>query len=124
MAVGMTSHLFQGGTTASRFSQINKFRVQLAHSLLVVNSIFIFYFISVCSPPPPPLQSPEKRCSLSLPSTSLPFVAYVWFLPFSLAKLTTYSNYSSIVYRMGVVMLLSYITGRRLTDGVLFILDM
>ncbi|XP_044438441.1 mechanosensitive ion channel protein 2, chloroplastic isoform X4 [Triticum aestivum] len=52
MAVGMTSHLFQGGTTTSRFSQINKFRVQLAHSLLV------------------------KRCSLSLPSTSLPFVAY------------------------------------------------
>ncbi|KAF7110877.1 hypothetical protein CFC21_110944 [Triticum aestivum] len=46
MAVGMTSHLFQGGTTTSRFSQINKFR------------------------------SPEKRCSLSLPSTSLPFVAY------------------------------------------------
>ncbi|XP_044424499.1 mechanosensitive ion channel protein 2, chloroplastic isoform X4 [Triticum aestivum] len=46
MAVGMTSHLFQGGATTSRFSQINKFR------------------------------SPEKRCSLSLPSTSLPFLAY------------------------------------------------
>ncbi|KAF7110876.1 hypothetical protein CFC21_110944 [Triticum aestivum] len=34
MAVGMTSHLFQGGTTTSRFSQINKFRGQ---DLLVQN---------------------------------------------------------------------------------------
>ncbi|XP_044431104.1 mechanosensitive ion channel protein 2, chloroplastic isoform X3 [Triticum aestivum] len=57
MAVGMTSHLFHGGTTTSRFSQINKFRVQVAHSLLVVNSIFIVYFISVCSPPPPPYRA-------------------------------------------------------------------
>ncbi|VAI79817.1 unnamed protein product [Triticum turgidum subsp. durum] len=34
MAVGMTSHLFQGGATTSRFSQINKFRGQ---DLLVQN---------------------------------------------------------------------------------------
>ncbi|KAM3213910.1 hypothetical protein ACQJBY_066376 [Aegilops geniculata] len=34
MAVGMTSHLFHGGTTTSRFSQINKFRGQ---DLLVQN---------------------------------------------------------------------------------------
>ncbi|VAI91891.1 unnamed protein product [Triticum turgidum subsp. durum] len=35
MAVGMTSHLFHGGTTTSRFSQINKFRQ--GQDLLVQN---------------------------------------------------------------------------------------
>jgi hypothetical protein len=88
MAVGMTSQLFQGATATKRFSQTSKFRVQIAHALLILHTMFIFYVMIVWSPS---LQSLEKR-SFSLPSTSLPSVAYVWLLTFSLAKLTAYFN--------------------------------